>query len=304
EGKEKRNTKVRRGKGDKRKNLRRDAVVTTHFTFNPTARTPEEMLKILMKEHTELEKLKQKDQKKESALKGELPPRKPINKHVHAAMDGKVNAFKRLADQVARRNPRLDKKIIVLIDGASSLENRFKEEMQERKWSKRVDAYILDIFHATEYLWDASTSLYGENSSERIVWVREKLLAILQGKVGRVTGGLKQILKKDKRDLRAGQKKALQTVITYFNNHKHMMRYNEYLQKGYPIGTGVVEGACGCLVKDRTDRSGMKWSREGAQAILNLRAIKQNGDWDKYFAYYAQMESKRLYEGNIPAYVT
>lgn len=78
EGKEKRNTKVRRGKGDKRKNLRRDAVVTTHFTFNPTARTPEEMLKILMKEHTELEKLKQKDQKKERKLKGELPPENPL----------------------------------------------------------------------------------------------------------------------------------------------------------------------------------------------------------------------------------
>ena len=83
-----------------------------------------------------------------------------------------------------------------------------------------------------------------------------------------------------------------------------MMRYNEYLKKGYPIGTGVVEGACGCLVKDRTDRSGMKWSHDGAQAILNLRAVKQNGDWDNYFAYYVDMERKRLYEGTVPAYAT
>ncbi len=78
-----------------------------------------------------------------------------------------------------------------------------------------------------------------------------------------------------------------------------MMKYNEYLEKGYPIGTGVVEGACGCLVKDRTGRSGMKWTHEGGQAILSLRAVNQNGDWDKYFAYYVNMEQQRLYKNSL-----
>jgi len=295
--------KVRREKGDKRKGLRRDAVVTTHFTFSPSPRTPQDLLKALMKQHTVEEKQEYKRQKKERKGNGEIEPREPINKQVHAAMDGKISAFERLADQIYRRNTSEDKKIIVLIDGASSLENRFREEMQKRKWTNRVDAYILDIFHASEYLWSAGTALYGEKNPERQKWVTEKLLAILEGKIGRVVGALRQILKKDKRRLNGGQNKTLETTITYFENHKHMMRYNDYLNKGYPVGTGVVEGACGCLVKDRTDRSGMKWSSEGAQAILNLRAVKQNKDWDKYFAYYVEMERKRLYENEVPGFV-
>ncbi len=249
-----------------------------------------------MKQYTTEEKEEYKQEKKERKAKEEIEDREPINKQVHAAMDGKAPAFERLADQIYRRNVSQDKKIIVLIDGASSLESRFKEEMQKRKWTKRVDAYILDIYHASEYLWSAGTALYGEKNPERQKWVMDKLLAILEGKIGRVIGAIKQILKKGARTLNNGQNKALKTTITYFENHKHMMRYNEYLTKGYPIGTGVVEGTCGCLVKDRTDRSGMKWSSSGVQAILNLRAVKQNGDWDKYFEYYIEMERQRLYE--------
>ena len=286
-------SKVRREKGDKRKGLRRDAVVTSHFTFSPGSRTPQELLKALMHKYTEQEK---REYKLQAKTKEKPALREPINKLVHAAMDGKEKAFARLADQILHRNPKQDKKIIVLIDGASALENRFKEEIKKRHWKARVDAYILDIFHALEYLWAGGTAIYGEKNIQRQEWVEDKLLAILEGRVGRVIGAVRQLLKKDKRNLKNGQKNALQTVITYFANHKHMMQYNKYLEKGYPIGTGVVEGACGCLVKDRTDRSGMKWTHEGVQAILNLRAVNQNGDWDKYFAYYIEMENKRLYE--------
>lgn len=287
--------KVRREKGDKRKGLRRDAVVTSHFTFEPEARTPGDLLKALMHSHTPEEKLKYKEEKKAKRAEGRNPGRQPINKQVHAAMDGKENAFARLADQVLLRNPSEDKKIIVLIDGASALKVRFQEEVKRRKWKGRIDAYILDIFHATEYLWEAGSALYGEKSPQRSVWVKEKLEDVLEGKVGYVIGALKQILTKEKRLLSKSAEKALHKVIVYFSNHKEMMNYKEYLAKGYPIGTGVIEGACGCLVKDRTDRSGMKWTHEGVQAILNLRAVQQNNDWDKYFSYYVDMETQKLY---------
>jgi len=293
--------KARREKGDKRKGLRRDAVVTSHFTFHPESRTPEEMQKTLMRWHTDRDRSEHIDQKRERQEAGKLDPREPINKLVHASMDGKEKAFERLADQILHRNSAKDKSIIVLIDGASALENRFKEEIEKRKWQHRIDAYILDIFHATEYLWEGGTALYGEKDQRRQSWVADKLLAILQGKIGYVIGSMRQILKKNKRDLKESQKTALQKVITYFNNHKHMMKYGEYLKKGYPIGTGVVEGACGSLVKNRTDRSGMKWTHEGVQAILNLRAVNQNGDWDKYFAHYIEMERQRLYQTVNPS---
>ena len=289
--------KVRREKGDKRKGLRRDAVVTSHFTFFPEPRTSEEMFKVLMRLHTEEERKEEKAKKKEKKALKQPASREPINKQVHAAMDGKEKAFERLGDQILLRNPTKEKKLIVLIDGASSLETKFKEEMRKRKWVRRVDAYILYIFHATEYLWEGGSALYGEKSPKRQEWVSEKLKEILEGKVGYVIGSMRQILKKDTREeLKQSGKKVLEKVITYFENHKHMMKYDEYLQKGYPIGTGVIEGACGCLVKDRTDRSGMKWTHAGVQAILNLRAVEQNNDWDKYFAYYTEMERQRLYK--------
>ena len=78
--------------------------------------------------------------------------------------------------------------------------------------------------------------------------------------------------------LTPAQKKALEKTITYFDNHRHMMRYDVYLRKGYPIATGVVEATCGSLVKNRMEQSGMRWSINGAQAVLAQRAILKNGD--------------------------
>ena len=95
--------------------------------------------------------------------------------------------------------------------------------------------------------------------------------------------------------LRESQKKTLQKAITYFSNHQHMMKYDEYLAKGLPIATGVIEGACGSLVIDRVERSGMKWTHKGAQAVLNLRALKRNNDWDSYWSSYLENEHKRMY---------
>ena len=111
--------------------------------------------------------------------------------------------------------------------------------------------------------------------------------------MGRVIGGLKQIL--TKQNLRTSQVKALKKAITYFENHKHMMRYDRYLASGYPIATGVIEGTCGSLIKDRADRSGSRWSSVGIQAVLNLRAVMKNGDWNDYWDYYMAAERKRLY---------
>jgi hypothetical protein len=73
------------------------------------------------------------------------------------------------------------------------------------------------------------------------------------------------------------------------------MRYDHYLAQGWPIGTGVVEGACGHLVKDRMEQAGMRWTREGAQAILDLRAVRLNGDWDAYWRFHRQQQHQRLY---------
>jgi hypothetical protein len=116
---------------------------------------------------------------------------------------------------------------------------------------------------------------------------------LLEGRVGGVIGGLRQML--TKRVLSGSKSKTLETVIGYFENNRQNMKYDEYLSAGYPIGSGVAEGACRHLVKDRMEQTGMRWTVEGAQALLHLRAIYLNGDWPPFVAYRIQEQQTSLY---------
>jgi len=106
-------------------------------------------------------------------------------------------------------------------------------------------------------------------------------------------GGFRQRAKK--RKLTRTTLAKLEVHLGYFENNRHRMKYDKYLEQGYPIGSGVVEGACRNLVKDRMDRTGMRWKVDGAQAILDLRAVYLNGDWNQFQEYMIKCEQKRLY---------
>lgn len=292
--------KARRGKGEKSGGLRRMAVATADFTFNPSPRSPEEMVEVLMKENVEQRRAESRAERQKRRINGEEEPRRALNVQVAAGMDGKQQAFEELAERVQKRDPEGEKKIMVLLDGEKALEDQLHVSFTEAGLEDRIDAVVLDIIHAMDYLWEAGTALYGEKGKERTPWVREHALAILEGRVGRVIGGLKQILTKQQ-ELRSSQKKALERAITYFENHGDMMAYDRYLAAGYPIATGLIEGTCGSLIKDRADRSGSRWSSEGVQAVLNLRAVTKNGDWDEYWTYYMASEHERLYDRSFDA---
>lgn len=277
-----------------RKGLKRDAVVTSDYSINPEVRTPEEVLELLMRTDTKEQHQKKKNEEKAKRKRGEPKPREPINKKVMASLEGKGSAFEDLADRVAKRDPLGKRKVFVQLDGAKALEKGILKEFAKRGWTDRIVGVALDIIHVMEYVWEVSTALHGEKSQERIVWVRKQGLKILQGKIGYVIGGLKQILRKNT-GLSGRRKKAIEKAITYFDNHKHMMKYDEYLSQGLPIATGVIEGACGSLVKDRAERSGMKWTHKGVQAVLNLRALKRNRDWESYWDFHLKKEHARMY---------
>jgi len=98
-----------------------------------------------------------------------------------------------------------------------------------------------------------------------------------------------------KHSLRAAKAKALATVIGYLENNREFMRYDVYLAAGYPIGSGVAEGACRHLVKDRLEQTGMRWARDGAQAMLYVRATYLNGDWEAFQDYRINREQRELY---------
>lgn len=117
---------------------------------------------------------------------------------------------------------------------------------------------------------------------------------LLQGKVNRVIGGIRQMATK-RGDLSKQKTKKLEQYLNYFAARREYMKYDEYLAAGYPIGSGVVEGACRHLVKDRMEQTGMRWRIAGAQAILSLRALYVNDDWDAFHANRIQTEQRKRY---------
>ena len=164
-------------------------------------------------------------------------------------------------------------------------------EMQ-RQWLPRAVG-ILDLFHVLERLWQAAHCFHPEKTPQAEQFVTRRLRQLLQGKVKGVIAGLRRLLKQH--DLHGQKRRTLQAVIRYYSNNRRHMRYDEYLAAGYPIGSGVAEGACRHLVKDRLELTGMRWTVTGAQAMLHQRAIYLNGDWEDYMSYYIQTEQTTLY---------
>lgn len=266
---------LRLGRGQKR-TKKKEAVVTSLYTIAPYLRTPADVHAALMHEE------------RQPALAAR--PR-PIAKELRASLEGKAVALQLLRQRAAlREGPQLQHRV-ALSDGAESLQDQLQEVFP-------AHTLVLDIIHASEYLWDTATALLGETSPERTPWVSAKLLLVLQGQVATVLSQLAQEAAKP--EWTAVQRKAIQRTMGYYERNQAHMRYDEYLAKGWPIGTGVVEGACGHLVKDRMEQAGMRWTQSGAQAMLDLRAVRLNGDWEAYWQFHQQQQHQRLYGSSAP----
>ena len=152
---------------------------------------------------------------------------------------------------------------------------------------------ILDLLHVTPRLWEAAYLFHREGSNEASVFVRRRLLGILRGQVGYCVGGLRQM--GTKRRLRSHKSKKLHQICNYLEKNRSRMRYDKYLAAGYPIASGVIEGACRYVVKDRMERAGMRWTVEGAQAMLDLRSTYVNSQWEDFQNYRIEQENLRLH---------
>lgn len=158
--------------------------------------------------------------------------------------------------------------------------------------------FVLNIFHVMERLWTAAHCFHKQGSPEAEQFVINRLRKLLTGDVGRVVGGFKQMLSKKKHP--SAIRYQLEKVIGYLQNNKEHMRYDICLARGYPIGSGVVEGACRNLINDRMELTGMKWSLKGAEAMIRLRSVDINGDWEDFWQFHRKAERNRLYPGNPP----
>jgi hypothetical protein len=149
---------------------------------------------------------------------------------------------------------------------------------------------VLDIMHVAEYLWDAALGFHPEASKEREEWVSQRLLEVLRGHAVWVAAGMRRSA--TRRRLRGRRRKSIDTCANYLLKYKAHLRYDEYLAKGFPIATGVIEGACRHLVCDHMD-VGARWSLEVAEAVLRLRALRSSGNFDEYWTYHEQREYER-----------
>ena len=137
---------------------------------------------------------------------------------------------------------------------------------------------IVDFYHATERLWSLSRAIYGEGTKACKDWARRRIKYLLKGKVELVISSLSELAPPNA-DI-AGE---IGDNITYFTNNKDRMRYNQYRERGYHIGSGTVESACKHVVGQRLKQAGMRWSVAGADAILQLRILWKNGEWNRFW---------------------
>lgn len=250
------------------------AYVRAVYTINPQPRTSDEVMGEFFGQET-------------------LDRPRPLNKRVHAVMtdyqdgkriDGQKAIFADLKEQVRIRDPESNKTLICLMDGQRSL-----WEQQRECFPNAVT--ILDIFHVSERLWDAAYCFHKQGSREAEEMVEKYYKMLLDGRVDSVIRSLanrKRFAKQNKHTM-------LESVIKYYKNNRNYMRYDKYLNAGYPIGSGPIEGACRNLVKDRMERTGMRWHIQGAQAMLRTRSAYLNDEWQDLIEFRIQQEQHRIY---------
>jgi hypothetical protein len=200
--------------------------------------------------------------------------------------------FPWLAEEARRRDPDHPHPWVLLMDGQPSLWDATAATLGE---TPRVE--ILDVLHATGYLWEAVHLFHAPSSDLALQWMKLLTLGLLRGMGTGVIRWLQQLAEQS--ELPAASRTRLAQIHDYFDRHRDRIHDDRYLAAGYPIASGVIEGACRHGVKDRMERAGMHWTLSGAQALLNLRCVALNDEWEPFMNHYIHQETTRLY-ANIP----
>ena len=194
-------------------------------------------------------------------------------------------------DEAERRDPDHQRQWVALVDGNNHQIDRIKTEAKKRKVKVKI---VIDVVHVLEYLWGAAWCFFDEGDPAAETWVREKVLAVLKGKAGIVAAAIRR--KATLLQLPEEKRVKADRAADYLLNKRPYLDYPTALENGWPIATGVIEGACRHLVKDRMDITGARWGLQGAEAILKLRALISNNDFDAYWDYHLAQERHRTHD--------
>jgi len=260
----------RLSRGEKR-NAKRMATVAVVYSTQPFVREPQDIV-------AELRPVDQMVKR----------PR-PENKRVWASVERPPEAV--IAEAFAEaehRDPEHNKRWVALVDGNKTQLRLLKE------WAARLGVVltiVLDLIHVLGYLWKAAFVFHREGSEEAQAWVTERLLRLLHGHGSHVAAGIRRSA--TLRNLSCEQRTPADKCADYLLKYAEFLRYDQYLMAGLPIATGVIEGACRHLIKDRMDLTGARWSLGGAEAVLRLRSLRSSGDFEEYWHFHIERELER-----------
>lgn len=254
-------------------NRKKMATVAAVFSRQPWVRSPQQVAESLFRSGA-------------PSATGPSPPPRPEHKRVWASLvNTKAAVIEQVVQEVQRRDPESRQIHVALTDGERALQILVAKQLKA--------TLILDLLHVLEKVWKAAHVFHPEGSPEAELYAHLMTLRILEGNSPQVVKGLRQTV--TKRKLFGAKRKILLAVAQYFDNNRERMRYDEYLAQGLPIASGSVEGACKNLIKDRMERSGMRWTEAMAEAVVKLRATYLSGDFEAYWQFHITQEQRRLY---------
>lgn len=264
--------KTRLSKGEKR-NRKRMAEVGAVYDVTPVVRNPTDIIG-------------------SDPHAGKPPAPTAKNKWLTASVvDDAATVISQIFGEAQRRDPDHQRTWIAMVDGAKHQIDRIETEAKARQ----VEVHIVcDFVHVLEYIWSSAWSFFAEGDPAAEEWVAEKALAVLRGQASTVAAAIRR--KATCLGLDARARENADNCADYLLAKRDYLDYSRALEQGWPIATGVIEGACRHLVKDRLDLTGSRWGLEGAEAILKLRALRSNGDFDDYWTFHLNKERQRVHQ--------
>ena len=219
------------------------------------------------------------------------PPERPkiYDKRVWASVrqDAQTIIASAFAEALGR-DPQQEQDWVALVDGEPHQLKTIKAMAKKQQLELTI---VLDFIHVLEYLWKAAYCFCSSGSEAAETWVQKRALRILQGKASDVAAGIRRSATLQK--LSPKERENADKAADYLLKYRDHLRYDEYLEKGYPIASGVIEGACRHLVNDRMDITGARWRLDRAEAVLRIRALRTSGDFDEYWQFHKMQEFQR-----------
>lgn len=273
---------------DERRGNRRMATLAAVYTVDRFVRKADDILAALFRDPGDDSDRPPRPRLNEKQLTARFARERDFGDETQY-VSGPIEAFSWASRRITERLQPAQS-LVALMDGAPSQWDAVHACLDPDVAERVVE--ILDIIHVSQYVWRAAKVFHSHREHQE-AFARERLRRILCGELDGVISGLRRMA--TIRKLNNTQRSEIETVCGYFNNNASRMRYDEYLSHGYPIATGVIEGACRHLVKDRMERSGMRWSLPGAQAMLHVRAIHQSTNLIDFHATRIRHEQTHLH---------